>query len=153
MTERGKLLFIGVQIFNTVDRNVCLSVTVRIINSSTYFIIYSSPDGSRVSLFPESSVSSVNPVGNNSNNENKEHHRSAHRRFYTMPQKPEMDPLESITHAPVGPHRPFGCSDFAENNAAESLDLISYINENIIGRNKIFRGPFGDRQSEFLYFQ
>lgn len=70
-----------------------------------------------------------------------------------MPQKPEMDPLESITHAPVGPHRPFGCSDFAENNAAESLDLISYINENIIGRNKIFRGPFGDRQSEFLYFQ
>ncbi|THD27985.1 tRNA 2-thiocytidine biosynthesis protein TtcA [Fasciola hepatica] len=101
---------------------------------------------------PVGSLDSLNTMNNNCNDGKEDHHRSAHRRFYTMPQKPEINPLESIVHAPVHDHHLSGCFpnqsfDYAENNASDPLHLIGYINENIIGRNKIFRGPFGDRQT------
>ncbi|KAG5449620.1 tRNA-cytidine(32) 2-sulfurtransferase [Clonorchis sinensis] len=84
---------------------------------------------------------------------NLQHVRSVHRIFYTMPEKPVLDKRETLKHTSEWNTCHASLLDlpvkFTTNNATESLVLMNYINDNIVGKDLIFRGPFGDRKTVY----
>ncbi|CAL8095207.1 unnamed protein product [Calicophoron daubneyi] len=81
--------------------------------------------------------------------------KSAHRTFYTMPTKPHLLPSESvlqvaggsILNSPSHSTTEEYTAQCVTNNVTDSSVLLNYIDTNVVGRHKIFRGPFGDRKT------
>lgn len=84
-----------------------------------------------------------------------QHVRSAHRLFYTMPQKPSLKPGETLKHVPEAQNYDFHIPELSNpstHNASGSRLLMKYINDNIVGKELVFRGPFGDRKGMYGIF-
>lgn len=72
--------------------------------------------------------------------------------FFDIPLKPDDDDEAADVFNHMNNNECISNAKFELSESTYYTELFGYIEKNIIGNDKGFRGPFGDRLSNFLLF-